>query len=256
MRKITKTVLSAILTIILAVASTLTAWAGAISYRVRSGDTLWGISNRFDATVTEIKQASGITGDTIHPGQQLTVPGISQYRAVSGDTLWQIAKKFNTTVYLLQKMNELPGSQINAGQFLYVPDKTQANNPPVSGYSNTDVYWLARIISAEARGESQLGQIAVGAVILNRVNNPNFPDTVKGVIFQYTYGIPQFSPVEDGSIYSDPTATAVKAAYSALSGYDPTCGALYFYNPQLTSYHNWVRSRPVTVVIGNHVFAK
>ncbi|MCL6612725.1 MAG: LysM peptidoglycan-binding domain-containing protein [Peptococcaceae bacterium] len=254
MRKITKTILSAILTVILAVASTLTAWAGAISYRVKSGDTLWGIANRFDASVAEIKQASGVAGDTIHPGRQLTIPGVAQYRVASGDTLWQIARKFNTTVYLLQKMNDLPGSQIYAGQILYVPDKSSSQ--PAGGYSQADVYWLSRIINAEARGESQLGQIAVGAVILNRVNSPQFPGTIKDVIFQYVNGIPQFSPVEDGTIYMEPTPSAVKAAYSALAGNDPTYGALYFYNPQLTSYHNWVRSRPVTVVIGNHVFAK
>lgn len=252
MRKITKTILSLSLSIILTLASTLTAWAGVISYRVRSGDSLWGISNRFDTTITEIQQASIISGSSIYPDQQLTIPGVSQYKAVSGDTLWLIARKFNSTVYFLQKMNELPNSNIYVGQLLYVPDSSQAS----SGYNNADVYWLSRIISAEARGESQLGQNAVGAVILNRVNNPDFPKTVKEVVFQYTNGIPQFSPVDDGSIYSDPTASAVKAAYSALSGYDPTNGALYFYNPQLTSYHNWVRTRAVTTVIGNHVFAK
>lgn len=252
MRKITKTILSLSLSIILTLASTLTAWAGAISYRVKSGDSLWGISNRFDTTITEIQQASIISGSSIYPDQQLTIPGVSQYKAVSGDTLWLIARKFNSTVYFLQKMNELPNSNIYVGQLLYVPDSSQAS----SGYTNADVYWLSRIISAEARGESQLGQIAVGAVILNRVESSIFPDTVKEVVFQYTRGIPQFSPVADGSIYGDPTASAVKAAYSALDRNDPTYGALYFYNPQLTSYHNWVRTRPVTVVIGNHVFAK
>lgn len=260
MRKLTKSILSLALSILLTLASTLAAWAG-ISYRVKPGDTLWELSNRFDSSVSEIQQASNAGGSYLYTGQMLTIPGVTQYKVMSGDTLWQIARKFNTTIYFLQKMNELSSSNIYVGQFLYVPDNSQgSSNHPTSGsnssYNQADVYWLSRIISAEARGESQLGQIAVGAVILNRVESSLYPNTVKEVVFQYTGGIPQFSPVADGSIYSEPTASAVKAAYSALAGNDPTYGAIYFYNPQLTSYHNWVRTRPVTVVIGNHVFAK
>jgi len=93
-------------------------------------------------------------------------------------------------------------------------------------------------------------------VILNRVDHPNFPNSVKAVIFQYTGSIPQFSPVQDGSIYLQPTSAALDSAIRALAGEDPSRGALYFYNPHLTSWNNWIRTRPVTTVIGNHIFAR
>ncbi len=120
-------------------------------------------------------------------------------------------------------------------------------------YNETDLYWLSRIISAEARGEPFAGQIAVGNVVLNRVRNKQFPNTVKGVIFDRKYGI-QFSPVASGTIYNTPSASAVRAAKICLEGYSLSTRMLYFYNPRIAT-SSWIgQSRPYIMTIGNHKF--
>lgn len=118
-------------------------------------------------------------------------------------------------------------------------------------YSSSDVYLLAKVIAAEARGESYTGQVAVGAVVLNRVESSSFPDTVSGVVYQKG----AFSCVTDSNWKVEPTATARKAAQDAINGWDPSGGALYYYNPAKTS-NKWMRSRPVITTIGAHVFCK
>ena len=119
-----------------------------------------------------------------------------------------------------------------------------------SGYSDADINLLAKLIYGEARGESYVGQVAVGAVVLNRIKSPSFPNTMSGVIYQ-RYA---FTAVDDGQINLAPNATARKAALDALNGWDPSYGALYYYNPR-TATSQWIFSRKTTVTIGNHVFA-
>lgn len=119
------------------------------------------------------------------------------------------------------------------------------------GYSSSDVYLLAKIIAAEARGESYTGQVAVGAVVLNRVRHSSFPDSISGVVYQAG----AFSAVRDSNWSVAPDATAQKAARDAINGWDPTGGAIYYYNPAKTS-NQWIRSRPVITTIGRHVFCK
>ncbi len=118
-----------------------------------------------------------------------------------------------------------------------------------SGSENNDVYLLARAINGEARGEPYTGQVAVGAVILNRVKHPSFPNTVAGVIYQPG----AFTAVDDGQIDAAMTSSCEKAARDALNGWDPTGGAIYYYNP-VTATNKWIRSRPVMLTIGKHVF--
>lgn len=118
-----------------------------------------------------------------------------------------------------------------------------------SSYSSSDVYLLAKLIAAEARGETYTGQVAVGAVVLNRVAHSSFPDTVAGVIYQAG----AFSCVTDSNWSVAPSSTAQKAARDAMNGWDPSGGAIYYYNPR-TAQSQWIRSRPVICTIGNHVF--
>ena len=120
-------------------------------------------------------------------------------------------------------------------------------------YDSTDLYWLSRIISAEAKGEPFAGQIAVGNVVLNRVRSSQFPNTVKGVIFDTKYGT-QFSPVSSGTIYNTPTASSVRAAKICLEGYSLSTKMIYFYNPKIAT-SSWIgRTRPYIMTIGNHKF--
>lgn len=125
------------------------------------------------------------------------------------------------------------------------------DNDYSDGYTSADYNLLARVISAEARGESYAGQVAVGAVILNRIEHPSFPDTVAGVVYQPG----AFSCLYDGQ-FDEPIAdSAYSAARDALTGLDPSGGAIYYYNPK-TATNKWIRSRPVITTIGRHVFCQ
>lgn len=119
-----------------------------------------------------------------------------------------------------------------------------------NGYTSSDVYLMAKAIYAEGRGESYTGQVAIGAVIMNRVKSPDFPNTVAGVIYQKG----AFTAVADGQINLEPNQTAYNAARDAMNGWDPTYGCLYYYNPAVAT-SSWIFSRETVTVIGKHVFA-
>ncbi|MHB1418454.1 MAG: cell wall hydrolase [Bacillota bacterium] len=187
---------------------------------------------------------------------------INVYTVQTGDTLWGIAHKFHTSVEALQRLNRMQVTVIYPRQELLLPQRInrqlRANKITAvvqAKLMKNELDWLARIISAEARGESLEGQIAIAAVVLNRAESGLFPDTIKEVIFQNLGGNYQFSPVANGMIYKRPVASAYRAAELAISGYDPTRGALFFYNPRLTSLKNRIRQRHVLKIIGNHAFA-
>jgi N-acetylmuramoyl-L-alanine amidase len=118
------------------------------------------------------------------------------------------------------------------------------------------LYWLSRIIHAEAEAEPYSGKVAVGNVILNRVKSGLFPNTVKGVIFDYYEGIPQFSPVADGTIYNSPDADSIQAAKDALNGVNYVGTATYFFNPDKAEGTWIVQNKTYVKRIGNHVFYK
>jgi len=123
---------------------------------------------------------------------------------------------------------------------------------PVKGYSKDDINLLARLVYSESRGEPYEGQVAVGAVVLNRVKSTGFPNTIREVIYQKD----QFTVVANGQINLIPDETAYRAAEKALRGSDPSLGALFFYNPKKAKTLDWLSTRETTVIIGNHVFAK
>lgn len=120
-----------------------------------------------------------------------------------------------------------------------------------SSSHNSNVELLARVINGEARGEPYEGQVAVGAVVLNRVKHSSFPNTIAGVVYQKG----AFTAVDDGQINQAVIESCRKAARDALNGWDPTGGAIYYYNPA-TATNNWIRTRPVIRTIGKHVFCK
>lgn len=120
-----------------------------------------------------------------------------------------------------------------------------------SSTGSSSLNLISRFVYAEARGEPYQGQVAVAAVILNRVKDSRFPNTVSGVVYQQG----AFTCVTDGQINLSPNSTAQKAAQDAINGWDPTYGAIYYFNPN-TASNAWIWSRPVTVTIGNHRFCK
>jgi len=119
------------------------------------------------------------------------------------------------------------------------------------GYSEEDIMILARTVHGEARGEPYEGQVAVAAVVLNRIANPAFPNTVAGVVFQPG----AFTAVDDGQIWLEPNETAFKAVRDALNGWDPTGEAMYYFNP-VTATSKWIWSRPQIKRIGKHIFCR
>lgn len=128
-----------------------------------------------------------------------------------------------------------------------------STNSTTSANSNNDsnLNLLSRLIYGEARGEPYIGQVAVGAVVLNRVKSSSFPNTIAGVIYQNG----AFDVVSDGQINLTQNSTAKKAAQDALNGWDPSYGAIYYFNPN-TAKNKWIWSRPMTVTIGKHRFCK
>lgn len=126
-----------------------------------------------------------------------------------------------------------------------------SSNTNTTTNSSSDLNLLARLVYAEARGEPYTGQVAVASVVLNRVKSSSFPNSVAGVIYQSG----AFSVVNDGQINLTPNSTAKKAAQDAINGWDPSYGAIYYFNPN-TATSKWIWSRPLTVVIGNHRFCK
>ncbi|MBQ9279814.1 MAG: spore cortex-lytic enzyme [Clostridia bacterium] len=125
------------------------------------------------------------------------------------------------------------------------------SNSNAAGTNSSNVNLLARLINGEARGEPYTGMVAVGAVVLNRVASSKFPSTVAGVIYQSG----AFDAVSDGQINLTPSQQAYNAARDALNGWDPSGGAIYYFNPA-TATNKWIWSRPMTITIGKHRFCK
>lgn len=124
------------------------------------------------------------------------------------------------------------------------------NSNGAGAFNSSEVYLLAKTIHAEGRGEPYVGQVAIGAVILNRVRDDAFPNTIAGVVYQKH----AFTAVSDGQINLEPNETAMRAARDAISGWDPTGGAIYYYNPAVAT-SAWIFDRQTVTVIGKHVFA-
>lgn len=176
-----------------------------------------------------------------------------QYGYMTGSADGKYGEKTRDAVILFQKRNSLTvdgrvGKATAAALGVTLTSSTSSSSSTIV---SADQKLLAKLVYAEARGESYKGQVAVAAVVLNRVSSSSFPNTISGVIYQTG----AFSCVSNGSINNTPNDTAVRAALDAMNGWDPTNGCLYYYNPGKTS-DSWIRTRTVVTVIGNHYFAR
>ncbi len=170
----------------------------------------------------------------------------SNHVVKSGETYWIIAKNFGVSANSIKSANKATSNMLYTGQTLTIPAST---------ISAADKELMARLVSAEAKGEPYAGKVAVATVILNRLDNADFPDTIKAVIYQKDSGYYAFTPVQNGTIINAADAESKKAVTEAIASRGLSKGSLYFYNPK-TSTSDWILSRKVTTKIGNHTFAK
>ena len=154
-------------------------------------------------------------------------------------------------VKYFQRKNNLAVDGIAGKNTLEAMGIFNSSSSSSSSSNSSDLNLLARVVYGEARGEPYTGQVAVAAVVLNRVKSSSFPNTISGVVYQSG----AFDAVKDGQINLTPNSTAKKAAQDALNGWDPSYGAIYYFNPS-TATNKWIWSRPATVTIGNHRFCK
>ncbi len=226
--------------------------AEALEYRVRAGDTLGRIAQRFGVSVADLKLANGLTSDLIVVGDVLEIPTAEEEAATvhvvrSGESLWQIALRYRIATSDLMRANGLRDDVIHPGQRLTIPGAGgeaatttttgpggSARNEPLRGVSAADLEVLARIVKGECPGNMPYdGMVAVAAVVLNRVKDARFPNTIPGVAHQpmqfscynrnmrnrlYWGAIPQY---------------AWDAARDAVNGRDPSGGATHYFNPYL-----------------------
>lgn len=180
-----------------------------------------------------------------------------KYTVKKGDTLFVIAKRANVSANHIKELNNLSSDTIYENQTLNIKGNVNNSGSQVASRGSErseDLYWLSRIIHAEAQGESYEGKVAVGNVIINRVNSSKFPNTIKGVVFDKQDGYTQFSPVIDGTIYNSPDAESIKAATEVLNGARPVGSALYFLNPRKSTNFWITQNRKLMKTIGLHDF--
>ncbi|MGZ7151791.1 cell wall hydrolase [Bacillus sp. BC08] len=234
-------------------------------HTVKKNDTLWGISKQYGVSVQSIKQANNKGKDQTFIGEQLHIPGSTNskeiivrqnakpanisgqiiYQVQQGDSLETIAKRYNVTVQSIKQINNTIGNKLYTGQHLKIN----------SSISEKEKDLMARLVTAEAGGESYEGKVAVAKVILNRVKAKGFPNTITGVIYEpIKYGY-AFTPITDGRINQPASPEATMAVEEAISTNGIHSDWLYFYNPK-TSTDKWITTRQTVAVIGNHVFAK
>ncbi len=194
---------------------------------VKAGDTLWGITQLYQVSLEALRQANQLSSDRIVPGQELIIPGTGPQDDAT-----------DTPILGTPVLPSLEGGFV-------LPEEEYSQQ------DLEDIALLARLVFAEARGEPFDGQIAVAAVLLNRLKHPGFPNTVRAAIYQPR----QFEPVANGTINQTPDNLAYQAVMEARAGVDPTNGSVFFWNPRKVPASSWVWTQTVKLQIGDHVFA-
>jgi N-acetylmuramoyl-L-alanine amidase len=224
----------------------------AATYTTISGDSLYKISRLFNTSTANLINDNNLATTTIYPGQVLYV-SCKTYTVQSGDSLYLIGKKYGIAVDTIRQANNIWTDSINVGQKLNIPVSSTVNPTKPVTYSASDLDLLSRLINAEAQDQPYEAKVAVGAVVMNRVKSSAFPNSISGVIYQTINGYYQFTPVLNGWINKSADADSINAAKAALSGVDPTNGALFYFDDSITN--KWLLAKPVSITIDNLIFA-
>ncbi|MBE6583881.1 MAG: cell wall hydrolase [Ruminococcaceae bacterium] len=213
---------------------------------------------RYTSSIKNGRRSTGLSGTNLKieaTEGNLYISANDRYFYTVGKVL-NVGGELYVPIYpLVKALNCYVSYNASLGTFVVSSGDTSKLKSASRIYREDEVYWLARIISAEARGEEFKGKMAVGNVILNRVRSKQFPNTIYSVIFDRKYGV-QFSPVLNGSIYATPTAESIIAARVCLEGYSLSNEILYFVNPRVAP-NSWIsKNRTYAFTIGNHAFYK
>lgn len=191
--------------------------------------------------------ALGSRGEQVRQIQQRLI----QYGYLSGSADGVFGQETYDAVLWFQRKNGLTADgKVGSATAAALGITLTGGTISAGTYREKEIELLARLVNGEARGEPYIGQVAVAAVVLNRVKHSAFPNTISGVIFQTG----AFDAVWDGQFDLEPTASCIRAARDAMNGWDPTSGCIYYYNP-VTATNQWIRTRAVQLTIGKHAFA-
>ncbi|MFW6282006.1 MAG: LysM peptidoglycan-binding domain-containing protein [bacterium] len=234
-----------------------------LKYQVSSGDTLSSLADYFNNSAKKIRVLNSLDTDTLNVKQELLfeIPHYSNinynlvfdYQIEDGENIHTLSNNFDISTWEIRAFNKLDSDIFREGQNIEIPfsvKNKEITNPNFKLISEKEKELLIRAVYSEARGEPFIGQVAVAGVVLNRIESSLFPNTVEGIVFQPG----QFEAVDDGQIWLEPNQTSRIAVEAALEGWDPSDGAIYYYNPK-TARSKWIFSREVIVEIGDHYFA-
>lgn len=228
--------------------------ASAATYTVTSNDSLYSVGQLFKTSSTFLKASNNFDTNSFSSGDKIFVPS-HLHKVQSGESLYKIATRYGIPVTNLKKANGLTSNSVTVGKKLMIPGvKPYRSTDNIIPYSTGEVDLLARLIEAEAAGESLKAKVTVGAVVINRVQSGEWASTIKGVIYQKYGEYYQFTPVKNGMINNTPSADSKRAAWIAMFGSDPSNGAIYYFDTSSTN--QWLWSKTQTAKIDTLVFAK
>lgn len=257
--------------------------AFAANYTIVTNDSLYKLGVLFDTDTNTLMNDNKLTSSVIYPGQVLQVPA-SVHTVKNGDTLFLISLEYGITLDALRQANNKWDDLIMPGQTLLIPrgqtfsslnkqttntgnqtqntsssttsntNSTTTTNKAVIPYTEAEVDLLARLITAEATGQPYDAMVAVGAVVVNRVESKEWPNSITSVIKHVAGGYYQFTPYKNGYINRPASSEATKAAWDALYGKDPSNGAMFYFDDSSTN--EWLWSKTITKRIGNMVYVK
>jgi N-acetylmuramoyl-L-alanine amidase len=253
LRSIKTILLTTCLTVALSFSYTVNAYGA--TYTVVKGDTLYKLSKTFNTTVENLMKDNNLKNSMILIGQTLNISDKTTYNTDFKALMNEAVAKgdYALAAYYEQQRNEkIAALNLAYEQTYFYQNYSVAETKSVS-YSAEELDLLSRLIMAETESQPYEAKIAVGAVVINRIQSGKFPTTISGVINQTINGYYQFSPVENGWINRPANEDCINAAKAALSGQDPSKGALFYYDT--STKNSWILSKPVSVKIGKMVYA-